>query len=311
MNMILFVIIIILLMIIFRMARLNNKIKSNLKYIDQKLNLIMEKDTEEKVLLQTEDQDLRSLLTSINKMLSYKQRIIASYNKSEISTRRMLANITHDLKTPLTVILGTIEILLYDTSLSESDREKLLKKVETKTIEVTELLQKFFDLAKLESGDLEIPLSRVNLSEVCKESILSFYEVISAKNMVVDIGIPEKAIYSMGNEEALKRVLNNLISNAIQYGVDGNVIGLTLREEAKYAFIDVWDKGKGISELHKDFVFERMYTLEDSRNKRYQGSGLGLTITKKLVEELGGEISLISKPYEKTTFTLRFVKLNY
>ncbi|MBM7605050.1 signal transduction histidine kinase [Metabacillus crassostreae] len=304
-------IIIILLMIILKLARDNNKIRCQLKYIEKKLNLIMENNSEEKILLQTEDQDLRSLLISINRMLSYNQKVIATFNKSEISTRKMLANITHDLKTPLTVIHGTIEIMLYDTELSIEEREKLLKKVETKTIEVSELLQKFFDLAKLESGDIEIPLSRVNLSEVCKGSILSFYEVISAKNIVVDIQIPEKAIYSMGNDEALNRILNNLISNAIQYGMDGNVIGLTLREDTKYAFIDVWDKGKGISELHKDFVFERMYTLEDSRNKRYQGSGLGLTITKKLVEELGGEIFLNSKPYEKTEFILKFTKLNY
>jgi signal transduction histidine kinase len=76
-------------------------------------------------------------------------------------------------------------------------------------------------------------------------------------------------------------------------------------------YVDVWDKGKGISALHKDLVFERMYTLEDSRNKSYQGSGLGLTITKRLVEKMDGEIQLNSKPYEKTTFTVKLNRITY
>lgn len=98
--------------------------------------------------------------------------------------------------------------------------------------------------------------------------------------------------------------LNNLISNAIQYGFDGKMIGLKLRVDEKSVYIDVSDKGKGINEVHKDRVFERMYTLEDSRNTHYQGSGLGLTITKRLVEQMGGNISLDSKPFQKTTFTV-------
>lgn len=76
-------------------------------------------------------------------------------------------------------------------------------------------------------------------------------------------------------------------------------------------YIDIWDKGKGISESHIDKVFERMYTLEDSRNRLYQGSGLGLTITKRLVEALDGEIHLSSKPYDKTVFTIMLKRMKY
>ena len=75
--------------------------------------------------------------------------------------------------------------------------------------------------------------------------------------------------------------------------------------------IDVWDKGRGIDEIHKERVFERLYTLEDSRNKSFQGSGLGLTITKRLVEKIGGEISLSSKPHEKTTFSIKLKIIEY
>ncbi|MNM97336.1 Sensor protein SrrB [compost metagenome] len=87
------------------------------------------------------------------------------------------------------------------------------------------------------------------------------------------------------------------------------MLGLSLRAEESEVVLEIWDRGKGINEIHQDKVFERMYTLEDSRNKFYQGSGLGLTITKRLVEQLNGEITLSSKPYVRTTFTVRFPRM--
>ncbi|MNF01916.1 Alkaline phosphatase synthesis sensor protein PhoR [compost metagenome] len=76
-------------------------------------------------------------------------------------------------------------------------------------------------------------------------------------------------------------------------------------------YVDVWDRGKGIGELHQDRVFERMYTLEDSRNQSYQGSGLGLTITKRLAEAQGGTVKVHSRPYEKTVFTVKLKRITY
>ena len=116
-----------------------------------------------------------------------------------------------------------------------------------------------------------------------------FYDLVTTKGFQVHIDIPERNIYALGNVEVLGRVLNNLISNAITYGDDGKALGMTLRDDDTGVYIDVWDKGKGIDESHIDKVFERMYTLEDSRNRLYQGSGLGLTITKRLVEAMDGK----------------------
>ena len=118
-------------------------------------------------------------------------------------------------------------------------------------------------------------------------------------------------IYAFGNLEALDRIMNNLISNAIKYGNDGKYIGLNLSCDDNFTYVEIWDKGKGIDETNIEKVFERMYTLEDSRNKLYQGSGLGLTITKNLVNKLGGEIFLESTPYEKTSFTFKLKRVKY
>jgi signal transduction histidine kinase len=225
--------------------------------------------------------------------------------------RRMLSNISHDLRTPLTVISGYVEMLLHRTDIAPEERAALLGKVSAKVQEVTGMINTFFDLAKLESGDRELPLSRVYLNEVCRRNILSFYDVLTDNGFEVQIDIPDEPIHVYANEEALDRILNNLISNAIRYGGEGRMLGLSVRADGEAVLIEVTDRGKGIQEHHQDHIFERLYTLEDSRNRKYQGSGLGLTITKRLVELMHGSISVTSKPYEKTTFTVWLKRMTF
>ena len=305
------IVIFILLGVIYFQYRIGKSKSVNVRYTYEKLQDIVKQQTGEKLLVMTDDKELQKLLVVINHLLDAKQKTNADHAKVEISMRKMLSNISHDLKTPLTVILGYTEMLNVDKMMNKEEQQELLEKVHVKTLEVMELIHKFFDLAKLESGDKAIEMTKVNMNEVCREKILSFYDLLTTKGFEVRIDIPEKNVYALGNAEVLGRVLNNLISNAIAYGYDGKMIGMTLRDTDKHVYVDVWDCGKGINETHIDKVFERMYTLEDSRNRLYQGSGLGLTITKRLIEALGGEIHLSSKPYEKTVFTIVLKKMEF
>jgi signal transduction histidine kinase len=300
-----------LLMIIFLLYNSKKQGRKNLIYIKEKLNEIIKNKTSEKLLLFTDDKILIDLLIEINKLLEHNQKMSADYNKNEIAMRKMLSNISHDLKTPLTVVLGYIEMLRLNADMSSDDRETLLFKVHNKATEVLELINHFFDLAKLESGDKDISLSRINMNELCRKTILDFYDVINAEGREVVINIPQDNIYALANEDTLNRIMNNLISNAIKYGSDGRLIGINLKSDDNFVIVEVFDNGKGISEENMERVFERMYTLEDSRNKLYQGSGLGLTITKRLVEKLGGEISLESKPFDKTIFSFKLKKITF
>ncbi|CAG9611493.1 Adaptive-response sensory-kinase SasA [Bacillus rhizoplanae] len=304
-------IIFILIGVIYFQYRTGKNRSANLRYTYEKLQDIVEKQTSENLLVVTDDKELKSLLVAINYLLDEKKKTIAKHSKLEISMRKMLSNISHDLKTPLTVILGYVEILSIDETISEEERKILLEKVHMKTLEVLDLIHKFFDLAKLESGDKDIAMTRIHMNEICQEHMLSFYDLLTTQGFDVHIDIPETPIYAHGNTEVIGRIMNNLISNAIAYGGDGKTLGITLRSDDKLVYVDIWDKGKGISESHIDKVFERMYTLEDSRNRLYQGSGLGLTITKRLVEALGGEIHLSSTPYEKTVFTVMLRRINF
>lgn len=291
--------------------RLKKRRDVELDALSAKLRRILKQETAEKLLHVTDDKQLQLLLVEINRLLDVTQQNLAQFTRTERSMKKMLANISHDLKTPLTVILGYIEMMQHDHGMAAAERERLLGNVHNKTVEIIKLINTFFDLAKLESGDKEIPLTRVSMNECCKNNMLSFYDTLQAKGFDVAIQIPDVPVYAVANAEALNRVLHNLLSNAIQYGADGKVVGLSLTYDHTHVSVAVWDRGKGIDEREQARVFERMYTLEESRNKTFQGSGLGLTITKKLVEEMGGTITLQSEPYRQTTFTIKLNRLTY
>lgn len=283
----------------------------NIHEITEKISDIMEHETAEKVLVPTSQDGIRQLLIQINRLLDYNQMVIADYAKARDSQRKMISNMSHDLKTPLTVILGYTEKLHREKTLTSHEGEQVISRLNDKVHSLIALLNQFFDLVKIESEDYEIPLSKCSLSEVCRQSVLEFYDLLSSKNLRVELEIPERPFYILGNEHALHRILSNLISNSIRYGSDGGVFGLTVREEGEFVAIDVWDRGKGIAEVHQERVFERLYTLDDARNPQFQGSGLGLSISKRLAEEMKGTIRLSSSPFEKTTFTCLFKQLTY
>lgn len=280
-------------------------LKKELNYITSKLNELMQQDAMERIKQSTLDKEMRAHISIINDLLDFNHKNLVKYNKARISMKKMLSNVSHDLKTPLTVVLGYLELLEM-----KYKEDEMVHKTYQKVQEVLELINKFFDLAKLESGDKEIQLEKVDLSEVCRMTILDYYNTLRSEAFDVDIRVPEESVFILGNRNALNRILNNLISNALKYGAAGKYLGLYLKEEKESVVIEVIDRGKGIAEQYKEEVFERVYTLEDSRSKTYQGSGLGLTITKELVETLGGEIHLESVPYKKTVFSCKFNKLS-
>ena len=278
-----------------------------LKKISQKLEEIQDTDSDENVMVFTDNKVLMDLAAQINRLLENQRKVKVDYRRSEISSKKMLSNISHDIKTPMTVILGYLEIM----RLNSSGENEMLMKVEQKAQRVMELINQFFTLAKLEAGDTEITISKIDVCEACRENVLDFYELLTQKEFQVDVDIPEEAVFVRGNKDALQRILFNLISNVVRYGSDGKYMGMFLRSDEKYIYIDVVDKGKGIERAFAQNVFERLFTMEDSRNREIQGNGLGLTIAQNLAHQLGGEITLESEPNVKTTFTVKLRKFSY
>lgn len=157
----------------------------------------------------------------------------------------------------------------------------------------------------------DIEITNIDVCEACRENVLDFYELLTQKEFEVEVDIPEEAVFIRGNKDVLQRILFNLLSNVVRYGTDGKYMGIFLRSDKKYIYIDVVDKGKGIDKAFAQNVFERLFTMEDSRNREIQGNGLGLTIAQNLAHQLGGEITLDSEPNVKTTFTVKLRRFAY
>ena len=226
MNLVLWVVIIILLSItIYDKYRLR-RITKDIKFISDELNKFNEEEMCKTLLLPTDKLELRKLLVGINDLINFNRREKTLRINKETTINNMLSNVSHDLKTPLTVIMGYIEILIKDSTISEVERNEILNKINTRSKEVLELVNKFFTLAKLESGD----------------------------------------------------------------------------KDEENTFIEVIDRGKGISKEEQKKVFERSYIGESSRNKEASGSGLGLAISKKLVENMEGAIEVESEEGKETVF---------
>ena len=283
-------IMILICIIVYQQFVFHNGTKAKIHEISSKLKELLDTDSDEKVTVFTDNKALIELATQINRMLEDRQKVKVEYRRAE-----------------MTVILGYLEIM----RLNGTQSNEMLQKVESTAQRVMGLITQFFTLAKLEAGDTDMPLERLNVNEACRENILDFYELLSQKNFEVEINIPDHVLYANANKDALQRIMFNLISNAIRYGGDGKYLGMFLWADQAHIYIDIVDRGRGIEKEFADSVFDRLFMMEDSRNSAMQGNGLGLTIAKNLALQLGGDITLESHPHQKTVFTITLKKMAY
>lgn len=276
------------------------KMRRQLYTIASDLQHILDAESEERVMLFHEERETSFLLEQINRALESRQKTKADYKRSELRTRQMLANVSHDMKTPLTVILGYLEIM----KLQKSSQTAVIEKVEKKAGQLMEMIGEFFTLAKIESGDISLSMEQIRIDLFCEEIIVDFYDILTEKEFQVDIRIPEQKLFVYADTKILKRILLNLITNALRYGEDGRFLGMEIRYDEHWIRVDISDKGKGIPAEEKERIFERLYRTDEGKAGTAAGSGLGLAIAKELAEKLGGNITFESEPHVRTVFTL-------
>lgn len=268
-----------------------------LHYITEHLHMITTTDSGQSVRYLTDNPALQALLVEINHNLAHNRHNQSQYIRTRLSMQKMLSNISHDLKTPLTVVKGYSELLLLD-----DPHDARLIKMNQRIDDVWQLILQFFDLAKLEAGDVDYPLSPVDVAECCRQAVIRFSDLLDSRHFTVDLQIPDTSCYVIGNIDAIHRILNNLIANAIHHGGDGNYLGIHLEPKDTTSTIHIIDHGKGIPHSYQEQIFNRLYTLDDARSPSYDNSGLGLTITKGLVNLMGGDIQMTSLPNRSTDF---------
>lgn len=261
-----------------------------------------------RVRLFTRERALTDLALCINRLKEEFQELEERTAYLEAERKRLLTHVSHDLRTPLTSLLGYAEALRRDPDLMDREREEYLSVIEEKARRLTALINDIFDLAKLEAGDTEIRLRPLDVCERVRESVLTFYREITEAGVTPDIRIPEVSVRVLADPYATERILNNLIGNALRYGREGGVIGVGIRQEEKRVWVEMWDRGPGIPEADLPRIFDRLHTGDTSRNPHLRGSGLGLAIVKQLVEKQRGEVRVSSDPHHKTVFSFSLMK---
>jgi signal transduction histidine kinase len=248
------------------------------------------------------DHSLDDVVFSINELISELEKVQVESKRFQEARKQLLSSISHDIRTPLTSIIGYIDALKDDIAASEDEKREYLEILSKKSNSLKQLVDQIFNMAKLDADEFPLKEEKLDFAEITRESLIEFLPELSMHDIKLQVNIPEEPCPITADSLSLMRVIGNLMKNAIYYGKPGKVVGIELSETTNEYQLLIWDKGPGISKSDLENVFERMYRSDQSRNPSHGGSGLGLAIAKALVEKNGGQIWVESIPWERTTF---------
>ena len=221
-------------------------------------------------------------------------------SKVEKLRKDLVANVSHDLRTPLTLIKAYSEMIYEKTGENKEKREEQLKIIITETDRLTKLVNDILDLSKLESGNENIKLENINLSEIVEEVLLGFKPLCDKEKYIINKNI-EKNLCIKGDKLRLEQVLYNLIGNGINHIGEDKTIEIKLKKENRVYF-EIKDNGDGIAKEDIKHIWNRYYKTKNHKEKQSGGIGLGLSIVKNILELHKAEYGVDSKEGEGSTF---------
>ena len=240
------------------------------------------------------------VLGSMNQSKTTGQFILVLHDITQLrqlnSMRRdFISNLSHELRTPVSVIRANSETLL-DGALEDKKEAKIFSKAILHNAErLTSMVSDLIDLSRIDYGDLKLNIVEVNLDNFIKSFIDSMKSVMKKKDIYIEYQ-PRHKKNIMADVQALERAMNNLIDNAFKYSPSGSVIEISTITDNNHIKINVADEGTGISEIDQEYIFDRFYRTASARASKNKGSGLGLAIVKNLINSLNGEVGVSNRP---------------
>ena len=228
--------------------------------------------------------------------------------KSENQRKRLILDISHDLKNPLASIMGYANYLNNTPNLSNEDIKKYLSIIEMNSVRANSLIQDLFQFSKLESSDFILKFKNTDICEFLRELIACYIPQLEDKNFIYDFDIPEKSIYLKIDTKQLDRAFSNLILNCIKYNPVGTKFYMNLLETDTSIIISFEDDGIGIAKENLDTIFNPFVRVDQSRNSKSGGTGLGLAITKSVIIKHKGTINLTSEINKGCKFKIKLPK---
>lgn len=258
-------------------------------------------DLETRLNIHHRDDEIGVLADSINHLAVELQR----YRDTR---QEFFANISHELRTPITYLEGYAQVLknhLYET---EEEKDKYLDIIHEEAVRLQHLVNDLFELSKMEEGQVSLTLEWVDLAEITDNAVNKVKLKAAEKKLSLHTNINKNIPLVYGDGLRMEQVVLNLLENAVRYTEKGSItVELEHEPNQSYIYLAVEDTGIGIPEQEIPYIFERFYRVEKSRSRQHGGTGLGLPIAKKLVELQGGEILVSSTFGQGTRFELRFV----
>lgn len=219
-----------------------------------------------------------------------------------------VANVSHELKTPLTSIKGFAETLKYVED--KPTREKFLDIIHIESERLTRLINDILTLSELENRDFSINFEKINVKDSIEEVLYIMRPVARTKNIDIEFTSNTKYEYVLGDRDKFKQMIINLVDNAVKYSNHDSRVEICISSAEKRMKIDIKDNGIGIPEKNIPRLFERFYRVDKARSRDFGGTGLGLAIVKHIVAIFKGEIEVKSKPGKGTTFTIYLPLIN-
>ena len=263
------------------------------------------------VTAETED-EIGELCTAFETMRIKLKSQIEQNMQTEKDSKELISNISHDLKTPMTSIKGYVEGLMDGVADTEEKRERYIRTIYNKVNDMNSLVDELFLYAKLDSNAVTYSFVKLNVCDYfqdCAEELS-----LDLESQGVDFGFfnyVDPDVIVIADPEQLKRVVSNIVGNSVKYASPDRPLQVSLRlsEEEEFIRVEIEDNGKGIAKSEIPLIFDRLYRTDASRNSSRGGSGLGLSIAKKIIEEHGGKIWAQSTEGVGTTmiFVLRKV----
>jgi two-component system phosphate regulon sensor histidine kinase PhoR len=216
-----------------------------------------------------------------------------------------VANVSHELKTPLSSIKAYAETLSAGAIEDKEHRLAFVKQIELQAERLHQLILDLLSLARIESGKQTFDIEPMSLAKVVQESLAYYRESAAAKDIVFDIEPDDATVQVRADEEGVYQILNNLVDNAIKYTPDQGRVTVRWLVEDSMAVVQVQDTGIGISPEDLPRVFERFFRVDKARSRELGGTGLGLSIVKHLTHSFGGTVGVESRPGVGSTFTVK------
>ncbi len=249
------------------------------------------------------EKEFASIRDAFNKMAEKLEKIRDEKRALEESKHHMLAEISHDLKTPVTSILGFSRLLMDGSVSGSAENERYAGYIYKKSSYLAELIDELFQISKLDDDSFKFTFLKADIAEWLRRVVSESYPEFEKKGILLDIDISEAQIILEFDGTELKRAINNLLYNEIRYNPEKTTVQIKCYREVNKTVIRISDNGAGIPEEIRDSIFQPFVSGGKTKDSRV-GTGLGLAITKRIIERHNGSISLRSDEDNKTIFTI-------